>query len=203
MPPRGRGRNKEQFVTAGKDLLYSMGYTATGVQDIADEAGAPKGSFYNYFKSKEHFAVDVINAYADETVDLLQSYLRAGSDSPLSRMRRMLSDWAENMFSEFKGCGCLIGNITQEMGNHSELIKSETEKNFARLEAEFVACLSDAKELGELPDDIDAQVLGAFIYNGWQGALVRSKSEGNSEQLEGYVSFLFDHVIPSLNGHKE
>ena len=198
-----RGRNREKFVSAGKGLLYSTGYTATGVQEIADAAGAPKGSFYNYFKSKEHFAADVIDAYTDDTVEFLQTHLRTGPSSPLDRMRIILNRWAENMFSEFNGCGCLIGNITQEMSNHSKVIRAATERDFARLEAQFVACLDDAKQAGELSDQADAKTLGAFIYNGWQGALVRSKSEGNGDQLKRYVAFLFDQVLPSLNGNEE
>ena len=147
-----RGMNKEKILEAGKNLLYMNGYSATGIQDIADAAEVPKGSFYNYFKSKEQFAVSAIDSYTDETVEFLKQHLFNGPLSPLNRMRVMLNRWAENMFSEFKGCGCLIGNMTQEMGIHSRVIQDVTGKDFARLEAQFVNCLKDAKEAGELPE---------------------------------------------------
>ncbi len=193
-----RSLNKEQILDAGLQLIYSRGYTATGIQDIADAASVPKGSFYNYFKSKEDFAIEIIKRYADDTVEFLETHLRSGTESPLNRMRTTLNRLAEDMFSDLNGCGCLVGNITQEMGIHSDKIRKATEREFARLEAQFVACLKDAASVGELSNQIDIKTLGSFIYNGWQGALVRSKSEGNGDQLNRFVFFLFDQVLPSL-----
>lgn len=194
MPPRGA--NKEQILEAGMGLIYAQGYNATGIQDIANAAGVPKGSFYNYFKSKEDFAVEVISHYADETETFLKTHLRTGNVTPLNRMKIMLNRWADNMFSDFNGCGCLMGNITQEMSNNSEKIQKATARDFKRLEAQFVACLQDAQEANELASHIDVQKLGAFIYNGWQGALIRCKSEGNGAQLKNYVAYVFDDVLP-------
>ncbi len=191
-----RGVNKQQILDAGMNLIYAQGYNATGIQDIANAAGVPKGSFYNYFKSKEDFATEVISHYADQTVDFLRAHLGAGNVPPLDRMRIMLNRWADNMFSDFNGCGCLMGNITQEMSNHSEKIQKATEKDFVRLEAQFVACLQDAQHQGEISAEIDVQQLGSFIYNGWQGALIRCKAEGNGNQLKSYVSYIFDEILP-------
>ena len=63
-----RGVNKEQILEAGMSLMYSHGYNAAGIQDIANAAGVPKGSFYNYFKSKEDFVSEVLTMYTDETI---------------------------------------------------------------------------------------------------------------------------------------
>src|SRR5258708_26086780 len=43
------------FRSAGLDLVHARGFTASGVKDITDAAGVPKGSFYAYFPSKEAF----------------------------------------------------------------------------------------------------------------------------------------------------
>ena len=53
MPPRGA--HKEQILEAGMGLIYAQGYNATGIQDIANAAGVPKGSFYNYFQEQRGF----------------------------------------------------------------------------------------------------------------------------------------------------
>ena len=193
-----RGTNKKRILDAGLSLLYAKGYNATGIQDIADAAGVPKGSFYNYFKSKEEFATEVIRHYTQQTVLFLENHLTDGDINRLTRMRSVLDYWAKNMFSEYQGFGCLVGNITQEMGNQSAKIQLEAKEDFSRLEACFIACLKEAKEQGEIPSGIDVKKLGTFIYNGWQGALVRSKSEGNGNQLEDYVSYVFDTILPSL-----
>ena len=193
-----RGANKERILEAGLDLLYAKGYNATGIQDIADAAGVPKGSFYNYFKSKEDFAAEVIYHYTNQTVSFLEHHLNQGNLSPLARMRQMLEQWADTMFTEYQGCGCLVGNLTQEMGNHSNKIKYAAKEDFARLEGRFIACLQEAQENGEISLQQNVRKLGIFIYNGWQGALVRAKSEGTGDQLKAYVDYIFDEILPLL-----
>ena len=193
-----RGLNKEQILEAGMGLIYARGYNATGIKDIANAAEVPKGSFYNYFKSKEDFAAEVIDHYTHKTILFLEERLQTGDRNHLTRMRHVLDDWAENMFFDYQGAGCLIGNITQEMGNHSDKIQQAAKADFARLESCFIACLQAAQDNGEISDDKDVKQLGSFIYNGWQGALVRSKSEGNGNQLKAYVTYVFETILPLL-----
>ncbi|MEI9915665.1 MAG: helix-turn-helix domain-containing protein [Methylovirgula sp.] len=59
----GRPNLKDKILTAAVDRLTAKGYGATSVQDITDAASAPKGSFYNHFRSKEHLAVEALGAY--------------------------------------------------------------------------------------------------------------------------------------------
>ncbi|MEO0434865.1 MAG: TetR/AcrR family transcriptional regulator [Cyanobacteria bacterium J06656_5] len=193
-----RGANKAQILEAGLSLFYSKGYNATGIQDIANAAEVPKGSFYNYFKSKEDFAAEVINHYTRQTIQFLEERLKKGKRNHLARMKLVLEYWAENMFSEYKGLGCLVGNLTQEMGNQSDKIKQAAKEGFSHLESCFIVCLQAAQESGEIGPDNDVKKLGTFVYNGWQGALVRSKSEGNSKQLIAYVEYTFDVVFPCI-----
>ena len=47
-----------RLTAAGHELFTRCGYHATGIQQITDQAGVPKGSFYNHFDSKEAFAAD-------------------------------------------------------------------------------------------------------------------------------------------------
>ena len=45
-------------------LVFSQsGFNGSSVQDITEAAGVPKGSFYNYFDSKEALGAAVIDYY--------------------------------------------------------------------------------------------------------------------------------------------
>ncbi len=50
-------RVREKIVSAAIDRFHALGFSACGVQEIVDKAGVPKGSFYNYFKTKELLAL--------------------------------------------------------------------------------------------------------------------------------------------------
>jgi TetR/AcrR family transcriptional repressor of nem operon len=46
---------KQRLLMTGAEIMHLKGFNHTGIQEILDKAGVPKGSFYNYFKSKEDF----------------------------------------------------------------------------------------------------------------------------------------------------
>lgn len=44
---------REEIIEAAKKLIMQKGYRKTSVEDITNEVGIAKGSFYTYFKSKD------------------------------------------------------------------------------------------------------------------------------------------------------
>ena len=54
---------RRRLLAAGLDLVHARGFAASGVKDITDAAGVPKGSFYAYFPSKEAFAAAILDHY--------------------------------------------------------------------------------------------------------------------------------------------
>jgi TetR/AcrR family transcriptional regulator, transcriptional repressor for nem operon len=67
--------NKESLLTQGVQLLMQQGYHGTGLKEILDAVQIPKGSFYNYFTSKESYAADVIQHYIEPFIIQLESHL--------------------------------------------------------------------------------------------------------------------------------
>ena len=62
-----REDKKDRILDAGIKVMYLNGYNGTGVKDIVNAAGIPKGSFYNYFDSKEAFALAALDAMFVDT----------------------------------------------------------------------------------------------------------------------------------------
>src|SRR5258708_11258255 len=92
------GRNsRDHLLQVGLRRIHSVGYAATGVKEILDEAEVPKGSFYHYFASKEAFAKEVLALYVRGENERAEKILRDGKGTPLKRLRR---DFAE-LFSLF------------------------------------------------------------------------------------------------------
>lgn len=52
MSKKGRD-TKLKIVKAAWDLFYKQGYDDTTIEEIVDESGTSKGSFYHYFESKD------------------------------------------------------------------------------------------------------------------------------------------------------
>src|ERR1700677_5071044 len=96
-PPRtpaiGRRQRHRQDVRArlfraAIELFGSRGFTATTVEDITERADVGKGTFFNYFPSKEHLMM----AYSDGRVHRVRAALekaRAGKE-PIGAVLRQL-----------------------------------------------------------------------------------------------------------------
>src|SRR5882757_37223 len=80
-----RPNTKEQLIVAGLNALLEKGFNGVGVQEITEQAGVPKGSFYNHFASKEALGAEIVERYAAGSSR--RDVLRDASIAPLERLR--------------------------------------------------------------------------------------------------------------------
>lgn len=59
-------RKKQNIIDAAYALFIQKGYAATSIQDILDEAGISKGTFYNYFTSKTECLIAIMDSVGAE-----------------------------------------------------------------------------------------------------------------------------------------
>ncbi len=57
---------KQQILTAAYKLFINKGYNPSSIQDILDEAGVSKGTFYNYFSSKSECLMAIMEGIGSE-----------------------------------------------------------------------------------------------------------------------------------------
>ncbi len=53
MAKKNQKNTKGKIITAAWDLFYEQGYDNTTIEEIIDESGTSKGSFYHYFEGKD------------------------------------------------------------------------------------------------------------------------------------------------------
>src|ERR1700722_16929334 len=79
---------RDHLLRVGLRRIRAMGYAATGVKEILDEADVPKGSFYHHFASEEAFAKEVLALYVRGENERAVKLLGEGKAAPLRRLRR-------------------------------------------------------------------------------------------------------------------
>ena len=185
-----REDKKEHILEAGLEIMFLRGYNGTGVKEIVEAAGIPKGSFYNYFDSKESFAIEALECACVQSCEEIQKALAHSSLPPLERLHRFYQDAAKNMKANDYLHGCLIGNLCQEMSNVNEPVRTKVKTLMDRVIAHFENCLKEAQGRGELSAERDAKVLAEFIFNAWQGSIMRSKGSKNDFAFNSFLSVL-------------
>ena len=175
---------KQAILAKSRDIMYLKGYNATGVQEIADAAGIPKGSFYNYFENKEQFAIELMECYCQQGCDQMEMIFSMKELTPLARISLMFDSMIEHFTREEKFTkGSFIGNISQEMGDMSEPISRAAEDNYRRIVEHIKMILQEAKDVGEVKETLDVDKMANFILNSKEGAMVRMKASKDSAPL--------------------
>jgi len=182
---------RPDLLSAGLRVMLRHGYAASGVREIVAEAGAPQGSFTNHFRSKEHFACDVLDLYFEHTSDLVRAALSDTSLSPAGRLRRYLDLIAGRLAEDGFVRGCLIGDLSLEAAPVSEPLRKRLAQIFAEWRAPFALCVEDAQALGQIRADLDAEDLADFLLASWEGAILRMKVERSAAPLERFKTIIF------------
>ena len=184
--------NRENLLNRGVTLLRGQGYHGTGLQEILDVVNIPKGSFYNYFDSKEDFGAEVIQHYTDPFIAQLPAHLEQSDADALGAIRRYFDELIAELEKDgFKG-GCLLGNLMGEIGDTSEICRKSLQSAIRRYQDVLESGLAKAQQQGTVRSDKSPGEMADLLVNTWQGALLRMKIEKSSVPIRQCCQDLLD-----------
>jgi TetR/AcrR family transcriptional repressor of nem operon len=184
----------ERLIAAGLSLLLHQGYNATGIQQIADEAGVPKGSFYNHFDSKEAFAAAIVDRYSERSLLSWQRMMSSAPADPMAAIRHVFAQMLA--YHERASCpsGCLIGNLAAEVSVSSEACRESLFAAQLAWRERLAGLIAEGQARGEIRGDLDALALSALTWSVWEGALLRMKVEGSVKPVRESIALMLDHM---------
>jgi TetR/AcrR family transcriptional repressor of nem operon len=190
-----RTDTRNALVWCGTELLTERGFQITGIDEVLKRVGVPKGSFYHYFKSKDHFGHAVIDNYETYYAKKMDRIFNDPSQTPLQRLVNFTVNAKNGMVKfDFKR-GCLIGNLGQELAALDTQFRERLEAVLVSWEKRVAECLNEAIETGELAQGQDPQALSRFFWVGWEGAILRSKLMRSLEPIDQFTSIFFRSVL--------
>jgi TetR/AcrR family transcriptional repressor of nem operon len=183
LKPTKKEINREGLLRQGVTTLMEQGYHGTGLQEILAAVNIPKGSFYNYFGSKENFGAEVIQHYIDPFIAQLTAHLQSDQDALCAIQRYFDELIAELEKNRFKG-GCLLGNLMGEIGDTSDVCQKSLQSAVNRYRDLLKSGLAKAQQQGTVRLDKSAEEMADLLLNTWQGALLRMKIEKSSAPVK-------------------
>lgn len=192
---------RSAILEKGAQIVHKKGFNHTGIQEILDAAGVPKGSFYHYFKSKEDFGLKLLDYYAAYFISRADSQMKDRNGPPIKRLKDFFEGFL--FFFESNGCGlgCPIGNLSQEMGDLSPAFRKRLEEIFVMMRSRIEGVLNEALRGGDLPGSLNAREMADFIINSWEGAIVRMKVQKNTEALRLFDRMIFNGILKPTTIH--
>ena len=186
---------RTELLQTGLRLYGEKGFNGTGIKEIVDEVGVPKGSFYNYFKSKEEYTVEIIQFYSDSLSILWDDFLKSGPKDPFEALRYSFEMVISHLEHSEVRTGCLIGNLAAEISEVSDLCRQKMHQEMTVWKDRVSKQISQGQAMGTIRDDISTDALTEFLWNAWEGALLNMKIKNSTVPVKECISLLFDFFL--------
>lgn len=177
---------RDAIVEAALVEFHQHGYAGTGVAAIAGAAGAPKGSFYNHFRSKADLAMEVADRFAAASpIELLE-------DRSVPRAFDRITGYFDTMLDRLAGIdfryGCLLGNLAVDTATDEPAVAAHVDGVFDEWVGRLAEAVRLAQEQGDVGADRDPGLLGAQLVDLWEGAALRAKARRDGELTRRVVT---------------
>ncbi len=186
---------KLRLLEIGAHIILLKGYNSTGIKEILDKAGIPKGSFYFYFKSKEAYGLEILDYYSIQVLSLLEQNLNNIEETIPIRIKTFFNDFL-NPFCEldFKG-GCPFGNIALEMADLNEAFRTKIKSIFDLMITQIAQKIQEGIEKGEIKEVDDSRAISEFIFFSWEGIIMQMKLNKNKLPLVNFNKQVFETLL--------
>lgn len=195
--PRRSEHTREALIEAGIAQLSEHGYHGTGIKQILDEVSVPKGSFYNFFASKEAFVAEVISHYSRDLLNQLATFLNGEGKAltPIQQLRSIyrysLKQYASHEFKK----SCLVGSIATEISAESEMCRLELEKAMKQWLKFFSDIFAQAQKDMLVRDDISPPDMAAVYWSVWEGSLITMKMTADTTPVNKIMELMLETLL--------
>jgi TetR/AcrR family transcriptional repressor of nem operon len=179
---------KERLTDAAMDLIWENSYGATSVDAICERAGAKKGSFYYFFKSKAELAAAALEADWKKKKAHMDTIF-SPTVPPLERFERYFEFVHDGLAGIQKKCGSILGcpllTVGSEVSTQDEMLRGKVQEILDRKVRYFESAIRDAHSQGLIvAPDAKAKAKGLFAC--YQGTLAQSRIENNLAPLRDF-----------------
>ena len=186
---------RELLIQEGLKSFLVYGYDGVGIGPVLSAVNVPKGSFYHFFRSKEDFAIAVLEAYVARYASFREALQTDTTRRPLSRLRSHFDALEKELVADFPAGGCLYGVLSQTITTLGPILRKRLQESFQIWQQSILHVLLEAQDGGELDSAIDAEEAAAFLIDAYEGALIRMKSEGVASTFSRFKKFALEPLL--------
>jgi TetR/AcrR family transcriptional repressor of nem operon len=190
---------KERLMEAAMDLMWQNSYGAASVDAICERAGAKKGSFYYFFKSKSELAAAALEAdWKKKRVEMDSIF--SPTVPPLERFDRYFEFVCERLADVQKKCGSILGcpfmSVGSEVSTQDQIVRGAIDRIMDRKLQFFVSAVRDAASEG-LIETTDPVAKAQALFSSYQGTIAQARIQNDIDLIRD-----FKHVAREVLGVK-
>lgn len=169
---------RDKLIDTTAALIEKQGYHATGLNQILEESGAPRGSLYYHFPDgKEELAAEAVRDREQRTCRNVEQRL-SEIDDPVDAIYRFAMSLVAYVETSGHVGGAPFANVTLETASTSERLRITCRAAYGSIRELFEHKLSGAGYPADRARSLATLVTGAI-----DGAIILSRADGTSEPL--------------------
>jgi len=179
---------KERLMEAAMDLMWQNSYGTASVDAICVRAGAKKGSFYYFFKSKSELAAAALEADWNKKKAEMDSIF-SPTVLPLERFDRYFDFVYERLIEVQKRCGAILGcpfvSVGSEVSTQDQIVREAIDRIMDRKLQFFVSAVRDAAAEGLIVAP-DPEAKARALFACYQGTVAQARIQNDIELLRQF-----------------
>lgn len=180
--------SKDRIIETANDLFYRQGYHQTGINQIIEESGVAKATFYSNFKSKEDLGVEYLRERDRIDTNATKNTLNGITD-PYKRYMSIISGLLEYMQdTDFRGCA--FGNMAVEITDPNHPMRKEVKLHDDRFRSILKDVIQDLKDSSPKYKHLNVDQLVDTYHLLVEGAIVASKNYNDIWPIERAVKLI-------------
>ena len=185
---------KERLTDAALDLMWGNSYGTTSVDAICERAGAKKGSFYYFFKSKSELTAAALEAEWNKNKANMDA-LFSPTVPPLERFDHYFDYVHDRLAERQKTCGSILGcpilSIGSEVSTQDKVVRDTVDRIFDRKIKYFESAIRDAHAQGVI-EAPDPQAKAKMLFACYHGTLAQARIQNDLELLRNFKERAMD-----------
>jgi TetR/AcrR family transcriptional repressor of nem operon len=189
---RPASNTRDRIIFAAVELFYANGYEATGMAEILKKSRANSGSFYFFFKSKEHLLDAVLDWYLAHLEPIIVRPAYAASADPIERIFALLEGYRQKILMTDFTFTCPIGRLALEIDPARRKIHSKIAANFDGWTAAVRHCFEAASD--RFPPGTDFAQLAQFVLTVMEGGVMQARAHRSIAPFDSSIEQLRSHL---------
>ena len=187
---RKKQQNRQRLLDCAVHLFQTQGFDATTVDDIAEAADVSRGTFFNYFPTKEHLLDDIGEAALRDLERRTNAEL-ADEPSAVAKIRTLMRGLALDSTTSLQLTRHILLNAMRTPSPTSPTV---------RLRAILEKLVWEAQGSGEIRADLDPAHVTSAITGVYLEAFFRWLSADangaptSTEDVDAIVNLLFEGI---------
>ena len=162
------------------ELFAARGIAATTVDEVIAAAGAGKGQFYHYFRSRDELAAAAVGYRCAQVIAGLTEALDGVSS--LAGLDQALAAFIAG-FEQMGMPGCPIGTLAAEVAGRNEEARLQAAAGFDAWERLLADALERIRQRGELRANAEPAALATGLLASIEGGMVLSQARRDAASL--------------------